>query len=75
MKNKIRMIIEEWDPFDLKPNNIYGIESFEICKCIQSSQTKDPDKVAMYLPDMLSRYCPPNTFNASYNDCLTIAKK
>lgn len=69
------MIIEEWDPFNLKPGNIYGPESFEILKCIQSSQTKSPDQIAMYIQSVLNGFCPPNTFNASYDECLTIAKR
>jgi hypothetical protein len=75
MKDKIRTIIEDWDPYNLKPGNIYGPESFEILKCIRSSQTKNPDQIALYLQTVLSGYCPPNIFNASYDECLAIAKK
>ncbi|NOU94584.1 DUF1871 family protein [Paenibacillus sp. LMG 31456] len=69
-RNKIHKIIAEWDPFDLK---IYGIESYEILKCIHSSGSRDPEQIAGFIESMLQHLDPWRKLNKS--ECFLIAKK
>ncbi|MGO4272834.1 DUF1871 family protein [Paenibacillus sp. TAF58] len=69
-RDKIHKIIAEWDPFDLE---IYGIESGEILKCIHSSGSRDPEKIAGFIESMLRHLDPSRKLNKS--ECILIAKK
>ena len=69
-RNKIHKIIKEWDPFDIK---IYGIESYEILKCIQSSGSRDPEQIAGFIESMLRHLGPTRKLDSS--ECLLTAKK
>ncbi|QHW29387.1 DUF1871 family protein [Paenibacillus rhizovicinus] len=72
---KLKEIIEEWDPYGLKPNNIYGVESIEILKCIQSGRTRNPEIIISYLQTILEMYYPDGKLNISHSEYQGIANK
>ncbi|MEH7352124.1 hypothetical protein V7150_00905 [Neobacillus drentensis] len=79
ISEEIRKIIEGWNPYGLE-DSIYGIESFEIYKCIKGSNNSNksnPEEIAFYVQKVLEGYAEGcnKEFSLEYNKCLVIAKK
>ncbi|MCD9023459.1 hypothetical protein [Cohnella silvisoli] len=73
---KIKEIIEKWDPLDYFPQNIYGIESFEILKRIQSSKTISIELISDFITQVLIKeYDPDKRFNKNDEEQLEISRQ
>jgi hypothetical protein len=77
----IRKVIEEWNPFFLE-DSIYGSESYEIYKCIVSSNSQDnPQKIEICIQRILSGFAEDYSkvwnreFYIDNDKCLEIAKE
>ncbi len=72
---KIKEIIENWDPLNYFPQNIYGIESFEILKRIQSSKAISIELISDFLTQVLLEYDPDRRFNKNKEEQLEISSQ
>ena len=69
-----KKIIEEWNPYGLE-DSIYGIESFEIYKCIIYSNKSNPEDIAFYIKKVLDAYAWNKQLSLDYDKCLVMAQK
>jgi hypothetical protein len=79
ISEEIKKIIEQWNPYGLE-DSIYGIESFEIYKCIKGSNNSNkscPEDIAFYIKKVLEGYAEEwnKHFSLDYDKCLVIARK
>jgi hypothetical protein len=78
-REHIRKVIEEWNPFCFE-ESVYGIESYEIYKCIKARNNNDPisqEHIALYIQKILMGYAAEmnEEVNLEMDECLKIAQK
>lgn len=74
--DKVRKIINEWDPIGLlvhAPDDEYETEIAVICEALKTSQ--NTQELAREIQKAFIRQFGDDVFRKSYDECLTIAKK
>ncbi len=77
MHKEVKLIIDQWDPFNLYPKNSYGIESLELIKHVRfSNKPISIELINHYLIYIFKEmYDLENRFNKTEEDSLEISKK